>query len=88
MLSHKGLVRYCLERILPEPILRCKNIPSTARVTLTDKENTVQLHVKATFPEVRGDMDIIEEHQILPEGPVVSIKGKYKKAYIAPDKTY
>lgn len=87
MLSHKGLVRYCLERILPEPILRCKNIPSTARVTLTDKENTVQLHVKATFPEVRGDMDIIEEHQILPEGPVVSIKGKYKKAYIAPDKT-
>ena len=87
MLSHKGIVKYCMQKLLPEPSLKCKGIPSTARVTLTEKEKTIQLHVKATFPEVRGNMDIIEEHQIIPAGAIVSVKGKYKKAYIAPDKT-
>jgi hypothetical protein len=87
MLSHKELVRYCLKRLLPNPLLKCSNIPSTARVTLTDKEKTSQLHIKVTFPEVRGKIDIIEEHQILPKGAAVSVKGKYKKACIAPGKT-
>lgn len=86
MLSHKAIVKYCLEKLLPVPIIKCKDIPSTARVTLTEKEQTLQLHIKATFPEVRGKMDIIEEHQIIPAGTTVSVKGNYRKAYIAPDK--
>ena len=82
MFSHKELVATCIEKLLPEPLLKCKNIPSTARVTLTSKENTVLLHIKTTFPEVRGRMNIIEEHAILPAGAVVSVKGKYSRAYI------
>lgn len=86
MLSHKAIVKYCLDNLLPDPTLKCKNIPSTARVTLTEKDTTVQLHVKATFPEVRGKMNIIEEHQVIPAGAIVSVKGSYSKAYIAPKK--
>ncbi len=86
LLAHKGLVKYCLERLLPEPLLRCEGIPSTARVTLTDKEDTTQLHVKTTFPEVRGEMDIVEEHQVLPAGAIVRVKGDYLRAFIAPAK--
>ncbi|HCS73369.1 MAG TPA: hypothetical protein DIW17_05785, partial [Clostridiales bacterium] len=86
MISHKGIVKYCLERLLKEPVLKCKSIPSTARLTLTEKEKTVQLHVKATFPEVRGKMNIIEEHQVIPSGAEVSVKGNYKNAYLVPGK--
>ncbi len=84
LIAHKALVNYCLERLLTNPLIKCKNIPSTARVTLTEKEQTLQLHVKATFPEVRGKMDIIEEHQVIPSGASINIKGNYKKAYIVP----
>src|SRR5690606_9314868 len=31
--AHKYLVQYCLQQLLPEPLLKCENIPSTARVT-------------------------------------------------------
>ncbi|NLC43038.1 MAG: hypothetical protein GX783_02015 [Clostridiales bacterium] len=86
MISHKEIVKYCLERLLTEPTIKCKKIPSTARVTLTEKEKTVQLHVKATFPEVRGQMNIIEEHQVIPSGAEVSVKGNYKSAYLVPSK--
>ncbi len=86
MISHKGIVKYCLERLLTKPALKCKNIPSTSRVTLTEKEKTVQLHVKATFPEVRGQMNIIEEHQVITSGAEVSVKGSYKSAYMVPSK--
>ena len=44
------------------------------------------MHVKATFPEVRGKMNIIEEHQVIPSGAEVSIKGNYKSAYMVPSK--
>lgn len=86
MLSHKAIVEYCMKKLLPRPIIKCEGIPSTARVTLTEKEKTMQLYVKATFPEVRGKMDIIEEHQLIPAGAKVSVRGVYKKAYIAPEK--
>ncbi|HHV96941.1 MAG TPA: hypothetical protein GXX37_10805 [Clostridiaceae bacterium] len=86
MLSHKAIVEYCMKKLLPKPMIKCEGIPSTARITLTEKEKAVQLHVKATFPEVRGKMDIIEEHQIIPAGAKVSVRGNYKKAYIAPNR--
>lgn len=85
MHSHKALVRYCLEKLLPEPLVKCKGVPSTARVTLTGKNHTLLLHVKTTYPEVRGCMDIIEEHPVMPAGAVVGIRGQFSRVYTAPD---
>ncbi|MDD5603859.1 MAG: alpha-L-fucosidase [Eubacteriales bacterium] len=84
MISHKKLVAYCLNRILPRPLIKCAGIPSTARVTLTGRDDMVLLHVKTTHPEVRGKMNIIEEHQVLPAGASVSVQGIYAKVYMAP----
>lgn len=86
MHPHKGLVRYCLEKLLTEPLVKCKGMPSTSRVTLTGKDHTVLLHVKTTYPEVRGRMNIIEEHSILPAGVVVGVRGQFSRVYTAPDR--
>ena len=42
MLSHKAIVKYCLERLLPEPAFKSRGLPSTSRVTLTEKEKTIK----------------------------------------------
>lgn len=84
---HKQLVQHCIEDLMPNPSFKQKGLPSTARMTLTKKDNFVIAHIKATTPEPRGMMNIIEEHQYLPAGSVIRIAGSYSKAYIAPCKT-
>jgi len=86
MFSHKALIGYCLKKMLPEPLIKCSGIPSTARITITGKEDSLLLHIKTTYPEVRGLMDIIEEHVTMPAGSIISVRGSYSKAYIAPQK--
>ncbi len=80
----KALVRQCLSLLLPEPLLKTEGVPSTARVTLTACSEYVLLHTKVTFPEVRGKMNIIEEHVVLPEGALVLVKGRFKSACTLP----
>ncbi len=82
---HKALVAQCLKKLLPSPLLKTENLPSTARVTLTGCSEYVLLHTKVTFPEVRGQMDIIEEHTVQPAGAVVYVLGSYKQACTLPD---
>ncbi|MCL2518075.1 MAG: hypothetical protein FWF15_05875, partial [Oscillospiraceae bacterium] len=50
--------------------------------TETDKHKLV--HVKVTYPEHRGKLDIIEEHNVLPAGAKITIDGGYKSAKIIP----
>ena len=85
MYSHKALVKYCLEKLLPDPMIRCKGMPSTSRVTLTRKNNYNILHVKVTYPEARGNMKIIEEQQVIPAGAIISVKGQYSSVFLACD---
>ena len=59
----------------------------TARVTITESEKYRNLHVKVTFPEMRGEKQIIEEHQTVCAGHTVTVRGEYSKVYSAPDKT-
>lgn len=80
----KALVRQCLALLLPEPLLKTEGVPSTARVTLTGCSEYVLLHTKVTFPEVRGKMNIIEEHVVLPAGALVFVKGRFKRACTLP----
>ncbi|MBP1995980.1 hypothetical protein, partial [Paenibacillus eucommiae] len=84
MPEHKYLLKYCIEQLLADPVLTFERIPSTARVSVTAKENMEMIHIKVTYPELRGKYNVIEEHSVL-HGGVVSIKGDSAKAvYIAP----
>ena len=86
--EHKLLVKQLVDELLPKPLLKTQSgIPSTARVTVTGTDDYTLLHVKSTFPEPRGKMDIIEEHVILKEGAVVSVRGKYNSVYLLPNET-
>ncbi|MHB1356512.1 MAG: alpha-amylase family protein, partial [Anaerolineae bacterium] len=84
--ANKALVKQCLGILLPDPLIRTQGIPSTARVTATGCSEYTLLHVKVTYPEVRGRMDIIEEHAVLEAGAVVYIKGNYASACTLPEK--
>lgn len=84
--AHKSLVERCINLLLEEPTFKCRNIPSTARVTLTAKENMKMLHIKVTYPEIRNKYGVIEEHNYLPAGAVITLSGEYNKVYAAPDR--
>lgn len=83
---HRELVSRCIADLMPEPSLRGKGIPTTARVTLTRNEHHTLLHVKATYPEARGLANVIESHNHLPAGCEVSVQGSYRTAYTVPDR--
>jgi hypothetical protein len=83
---HKFLIKYALEQLIPAPSLKCENIPSTARVTLTAKDGMRIVHIKLTHPEPRGRFNIIEDRQSLSDS-TVSIKcGPVREVYLAPER--
>jgi len=85
---HKDLIVYLLKQMLPNPLVKVKNIPSTARVTTTGKDDYTLVHVKATYPEPRGPwFKIVEEHTTLPVGGQISLKGNYKTVKLLPSET-
>ena len=84
---HKDLVRTILERLLPNSLIRAESLPSTARVTLTGTEDYRLLHVKVTYPEPRGKVNIVEEHTVLPEGRVLWVRGEYRSVSLLPEET-
>lgn len=83
---HKHMVGYCVKQLLPQPLLRCEGIPTTARVTVTAKDNMRMVHVKLTHPEPRGKYNVIEDLQTL-DGGIVYLRGEFVSAvYSAPDR--
>ena len=76
-----------MNEFVKEPLIDASNMPSTSRVTLTGTDDYKLLHVKVTYPEVRGMTDIIEEHSVLPAGRKVRVNGVYKKASLLPCET-
>lgn len=86
MPEHKYILQYCLEQLMPESLIKCENIPSTSRVTVTSKGEMRLVHIKVTYPELRGKYNVIEEHAQL-IGGTVSIRGENTKSvYSAPDR--
>jgi len=80
---HKQLVNELIDDLMGERMIRT-TLPSTSRVSLATGKNNV-LHVKVTFPEIRGTRGIIEEHVTVPAGHTVEISGEYKKVSALPD---
>lgn len=87
MPTHKYLLNYVLQQLLDAPLIRCEQIPTYARVTVTEKENMRMIHVKTTHPEPRGRYNIIEDLPILTDGVVyVRADAAVKQAYLAPER--
>lgn len=82
--AHKKLAKRCICDLMDKPDFTCEGIPSTARVTLTETDENMLLHIKVTYPEHRGSPDIIEEHNVLPAGAAVHVRGNYMNALIVP----
>lgn len=80
---HKKLVDKLIDELMGERKITT-TLPSTSRVSLAVGESDV-LHVKVTFPEIRGKRGIIEEHITVPEGHTVELLGEYKKVLTLPD---
>ena len=83
---HKRLVADALARLLPEKLTDASSLPSTARVSLTGTDGYNLLHVKVTYAESRGDFCAIEEHNVLPAGRKMRVKGDYQKVMLLPER--
>lgn len=60
-LFYKQLVDNCIQRFLPEPLIR-SNAPSTAQITVTEQRNRSIVHILNYCPERRAPhLDIVEE---------------------------
>jgi hypothetical protein len=81
---HKQLIREALERAIPQKLIDASRLPSTARVSLTGTDSYKLLHVKVTYPEVRGEACAIEEHNTLPGGRTIRVKGEYRQVKLLP----
>ena len=84
--AHKALVSRILSELLPDPLIK-SDLPSTARVTLTESDRHTLCHVKVTTPEPRGKFAVIEEHTRYPAGATVAVRGRYEAAISVPDGT-
>ena len=42
------------------------------------------LHVKVDYPEKSGDTEVIQDHNSLPAGRKISVKGEYKSVALCP----
>ena len=83
--AHRVLIQKILEGFIPQKQIRTENLPVTARATLTATDSHALLHVKVTYPEIRGRMGVIEEHNVLPAGRTVWVKGEFSSACLLPD---
>ena len=82
---YKDMIKVLLKRLVPENLIRTDDMPSTSRITLTGNGDYKLLHVKVTYPEIRGGMGIVEEHTELIAGKTVAIKGEYREVCSLPD---
>jgi len=87
MREHKRLVQQILEQFIPEKLLKTERLNSTARVTATGCDEFTLVHCKVDYPEVRGKMGIVEEHNVQAAGAKISLRGEYKSVCILPDET-
>lgn len=83
----KELAEDVIRRLLPRPLIRAKELPASARTTLTGNGKHTLLHIKITRPELRGRANVIEEHDVLPKGRRISVRGSFGGAYLLPGKT-
>lgn len=87
MLGHKEVIRTILDELIKDPLIRAEALPKTSRVTLTENGDMTLLHVKVTYPEKSGDTEVIQDHNTLPSGRKISIRGEFSSVALCPGET-
>lgn len=85
--AHKLLIRNCLRRLLPDPLLKT-GLPSTAEATVTEQEGKRIVHV-LHYPAARRapDLDIVEEAIPLTSVKIaLRMESKPQRVYLAPQR--
>jgi len=87
VVAYRTLLRNCLERVLPKPLVRVGQAPSFVQATLTQRGRERMVHLLAYVPELRGaKLQIIEEPLIV-EGLELALRNdghKVQRVYLAP----
>lgn len=86
MLGHKEIVAEMLSELIPDSLIKAEELPRTSRVTITEMDDKRLLHVKITYPEKSGDTEVIQDHNTLPAGRKIRVKGEYRVT-LAPTET-
>lgn len=77
---HREIVKLLLNKYLPSPIIKAENMPISSRITLTKTNTHTNLNIKITHPESKGTQGIVDEHNSLPAGKKILVKGHYTSA--------
>ncbi len=85
LLENKLLIKQVIDKLLPEKLFECEDLPSTAITSITKTDKHTVFHLKATFPTIRNGRGIIEEHSYIKRAKI-TVKGKFKVYSITDDK--
>lgn len=75
--EQKLLLEQIIRELNPDPLILTRNMPSSARVSVTENSLNRIVHVKSTFPETKMTRGIIEDHVYM-KSAEISVKGVYK----------
>lgn len=87
VVAYRELLRNCLTRLLPNPMVKTEGLPSFGQATVTAQGKRRIVHLLAYVPEMRGrSMQVIEE-AIDCSNVTVALRTdglSFRKAYLAP----
>ena len=82
---NKQIIKDAIEMLYQDKLIKADELPQTSRASITAGDGYKLLHVKVTYPEIRGKLGIVEEHNELPSGKKISVKGRFDYAKCLPD---
>ncbi|MFA6930799.1 MAG: alpha-amylase family protein [Lentisphaeria bacterium] len=85
----KTLLRNIIRKLLPQPLLQVKNLPSYGVATVTSQEQRRMIHLMCYVPEKRGQiMEIIEEASVAVDLEIsLRLDGRcVERVYLAPSR--
>jgi hypothetical protein len=86
----RQLFANALEKLLPNPLLKTENLPSFARVFVTEQPGRMMVHILSYVPELRGEKtEMIEEPCIVTDAKIeLRLNGQFpQQVYLAPTGT-
>ena len=88
VVAYKNLVKNCIERVFPKPLIKVSGLPSFGQITVTQKGKNRVVHLLTYIPELRGKMQIIEEPIVVRRVELVLRKDgqRIKNVYLAPSR--
>jgi hypothetical protein len=84
---YRSMIDNCIKKMLPEPLIKAKNLPSFARITVTEQDKRTMIHILAYVTELRGKKQIIEEPVTLTNVEIALRADStcFKNVYTAPN---